>query len=165
MVARASGSAPLTMPKITGYASAVSGSHSGFSSVAIGDPGGIVALFGGTVNRCQEPSRVRRLMSFLDPWSDPSGSPVLVVNQPRLGIADLKIVFVGESATYRMQEVVFDQPARVLPFGTVKFDDLTSLPGTVTIENNNVPCRISRIECTSASSKVGVTSPLVVASA
>ena len=73
------------------------------------------------------------------PWRvtfarDASGNPVLVVNQPRLGIADLKIVFAGESGTYRMEEVVFDRPALALPFGTVKFDDLTSLPGTVTIE-------------------------------
>jgi hypothetical protein len=73
------------------------------------------------------------------PWQvtftrEPSGSPALVVNQPRLGIADVKIVFAGESATYPVGTVAFDQPRQPLPFGRVKFDDLTSLPGTVTIE-------------------------------
>jgi hypothetical protein len=73
------------------------------------------------------------------PWQvgftrEPNGSPALVVNQPRLGVANVRIVFAGEAATHRIETLVFDRPGRELPFGRVKFDDLTSLPGAVTIE-------------------------------
>ncbi len=73
------------------------------------------------------------------PWEvsftrEPTGDPTLVIRQPRLGIQDVKIVFAGESASYRVDTVAFDRPAKPLPFGRVKFDDLTVLPGTVTIE-------------------------------
>jgi hypothetical protein len=73
------------------------------------------------------------------PWQvtftrDSDGSPALVVDQPRLGIAQVRVVFAGETATYRVERVLLDRPGRALPFGRVKFDDLTSLPGTVTIE-------------------------------
>jgi hypothetical protein len=73
------------------------------------------------------------------PWEitftrEPSGDPALVVQQPRLGIHDVKIVFAAESASHRVETVAFDRPAKALPFGRVKFDDLTVLPGTVTLE-------------------------------
>ena len=73
------------------------------------------------------------------PWQvtftrEPAGDPALVIQQPRLGIRDLKIVFAGEVATYRVETVVFDRPGKAIPFGRVKFDDLTFLPGTVTLE-------------------------------
>jgi hypothetical protein len=73
------------------------------------------------------------------PWEvtftrEPSGDPALIVQQSRLGIRDVKIVFAGESASHRVETVTFDRPAKTLPFGWVKFDDLTVLPGTVTLE-------------------------------
>jgi len=73
------------------------------------------------------------------PWEvtftrEPSGDPALVVQQTHLGIRDVKIVFAGESASHRVETVSFDRPGETLPFGRVKFDDLTVLPGTVTIE-------------------------------
>ena len=73
------------------------------------------------------------------PWAvtftrEPSGDPALVIQQRPLGIRDVKIVFGGESASHRVETVSFDRPGETLPFGRVKFDDLTVLPGTVTIE-------------------------------
>jgi hypothetical protein len=74
------------------------------------------------------------------PWGgtftrEPSGNPALVIHQPRLGIRDVKIVFAGESASHRVQTVAFVRPGQTLPFGRVKFDDLTVLAGTVAIES------------------------------
>ena len=81
----------------------------------------------------------QHLRSRRGPWEvtftrEPSGDPALIVQQPRLGIRDVKIVFAGESASHRVETVAFDRPARTPPFGRVKFDDLTVLPGTVTLE-------------------------------
>src|SRR5213596_3218864 len=73
------------------------------------------------------------------PWevtftTEPSGSPALIVKQPKLNIANLKIVFLGETATNFQGSVVFDVPQKPVPFGKVKFEDLTYLPGTVTFD-------------------------------
>jgi hypothetical protein len=73
------------------------------------------------------------------PWEvtftrEPSGDPALVIHQRRLGIRDVKIVFADESASHRVETVSFDRRGKALPFGRVKFDDLTVLPGTITIE-------------------------------
>src|SRR5438128_9192391 len=62
------------------------------------------------------------------------GEPVLLVNQPKLHIASLKIVFAGERATNAPGSVIFDFPQKPVPFGRVKFEDLTYLPGTVTFD-------------------------------
>jgi hypothetical protein len=81
----------------------------------------------------------RHLRTRRGPWEvtftrEPSGDPALVVQQPRFGIRDVKIVFAGESASHRVETVMFNRPGKETPFGRVKFDDLTVLPGTVTIE-------------------------------
>jgi len=73
------------------------------------------------------------------PWqvaftTEPSGAPALLVNHPKLNIANLKIVFLGETATNVRGTVVFDLPQKPVPFGKVKFEDLTYLPGTVTFD-------------------------------
>ena len=73
------------------------------------------------------------------PWevtftTEPSGVPAIIVNQPKLNIANLKIVFEGESATNAPTTVAFDVPQKPPPFGKVKFEDLTYLPGTVTCD-------------------------------
>jgi hypothetical protein len=73
------------------------------------------------------------------PWevtftTESSGAPAIIVNQPKLGIANLKIVFAGESATHALSTVAFDFPQKPVPFGRVKFEDLTYLPGTVTFD-------------------------------
>jgi len=63
-----------------------------------------------------------------------SAAPAIIVNQPKLNIANLKIVFQGESVTNSPGVVAFDVPGKPVPFGRVKFEDLTYLPGTVTLE-------------------------------
>ena len=73
------------------------------------------------------------------PWEvrftrEPSGAPAIVVNQPKLRVANLKIVFAGETMTNAPGTVVFDFPQKSVPFGKVKFEDLTYLPGTVTFD-------------------------------
>jgi hypothetical protein len=73
------------------------------------------------------------------PWQvtftlEASGAPAIIVNQPKLNITNLKIVFGGETATNVPGTVVFDFPEKPIPFGRVKFEDLTYLPGTVTFD-------------------------------
>ncbi len=73
------------------------------------------------------------------PWEvtfirGPSGAPAILVNQPKLKIANLKIVFAGETLTNAPGMVLFDVPQKPVPFGKVKFEDLTYLPGTVTFD-------------------------------
>ncbi len=73
------------------------------------------------------------------PWQveftrEPSGDPAIIVNQPKLNIANLKIVFAGETPTNSTTTVLFDVPQKPVPFGKVKFEDLTYLPGTITME-------------------------------
>ena len=73
------------------------------------------------------------------PWevtflSEPSGAPAIIVNHPKLNITNLKIVFLGETATNVHRAAVFDFPQKPVPFGKVKFEDLTYLPGTVTFD-------------------------------
>ena len=81
----------------------------------------------------------QRLRTRRGPWevtfeTEPSGAPAILVNQPKLNIANLKIVFLGETATNVHGTVVFDLPQKPVPFGKVKFEDLTYLPGTVTFD-------------------------------
>ena len=66
--------------------------------------------------------------------TEPSGAPAIIVNQPKLNIANLKIVFLGETGTNLQSAVVFDFPQKPVPFGKLKFEDLTYLPGTVTFD-------------------------------
>ncbi len=73
------------------------------------------------------------------PWevtftTEPSGAPAILVNQRKLNVANLKIVFLGETRTNVHDAVVFDVPQKPIPFGKVKFEDLTYLPGTVTFD-------------------------------
>jgi len=73
------------------------------------------------------------------PWevtftTGPAGAPAILVNEPKLRIANLRIVFDGETATNTPRTVAFDFPEKPAPFGKVKFEDLTYLPGTVTFD-------------------------------
>jgi len=73
------------------------------------------------------------------PWevtftTETSGVPAIIVNQPKLNLANLKIVFLGEAGTNVHGAVAFDIPQKPVPFGKVKFEDLTYLPGTVTFD-------------------------------
>ena len=75
------------------------------------------------------------------PWrvrftSDSSGNPTLIVADPQLKIADIRIVLVGERAALPNApvEVVFDRPLLPLPFGKRVFEELMWLPGTLTLD-------------------------------
>src|SRR5207244_13113898 len=61
--------------------------------------------------------------------TDHSGAPAIIINQPKLAIANLEIVFAGETTTNAPGTVAFDFPEKPMPFGKVKFEDLTYLPG------------------------------------
>ncbi len=71
------------------------------------------------------------------PWraefSVKDGAPTLRILQPAMGI-ESELRFPGEPAGWAATNVVFDDVLRTnVPFGTVLFQDLTYLPGTVTM--------------------------------
>ena len=75
------------------------------------------------------------------PWritftTDSSGVPGIIIQEPRLNILNVKIVFPsGRTALTNFSAVVvFDNPLKTIPFGKFIFHDLMYLPGTVTLE-------------------------------
>src|SRR5258708_38781286 len=66
------------------------------------------------------------------------GSPALIINQPKLSLTNIQIVFNGEpSSTNGLATMVFNQPRGTpyeVPFGKCVFMDLISLPGTVALD-------------------------------
>src|ERR1051325_5879601 len=76
------------------------------------------------------------------PWAvnftDESGAPVLIVNQPALGIRDVRIRFPDEQAPINApQTMEFSQGRPVpfdVPYGKCVFLDAIFLPGTVAFE-------------------------------
>ena len=72
------------------------------------------------------------------PWTvefqtNAAGQTAITVNQPSLGITNVQVVFLNESAT-NTGRVIFDRPQRPIPFGKTKFEDLTYLPGSVAFD-------------------------------
>ncbi|MBM3878695.1 MAG: hypothetical protein FJ387_03100 [Verrucomicrobia bacterium] len=76
------------------------------------------------------------------PWevtfsADAAGNPTVEINQARLGIRQVRLVFAGAPARSAQvpKTIRFTDPeARVrIPFGSVVFLDTTVLPGTVTL--------------------------------
>ena len=64
-----------------------------------------------------------------------AGEPLLVINQPKLGITNVQICFGGETLSPSTNTVTlrFSQPQPVpheVPFGKCVFMDTTFLPGT-----------------------------------
>ena len=64
----------------------------------------------------------------------PDDSPLLVIHQDGLGIHDVRVLFPGEAVAGPSSTVRFDAPERPVPWGRVKYEDLTYLPGVVTLE-------------------------------
>lgn len=60
------------------------------------------------------------------------GFPALVINEPRLGIANVRLVLEGESSTHEPVTVRFEGRGQPIPFGSLVFIDTTYLPGTAT---------------------------------
>lgn len=64
-----------------------------------------------------------------------SSNAMIIVNQPTLGITNVQIIFEGERATNQVAgTVAFTKPQLAVPFGKVKFEDLTYLPGSVAFD-------------------------------
>ena len=61
-----------------------------------------------------------------------AGGPEIDITQTALNIRTT-ISFMGEKAA-KQGTVVFDRPGKSIPFGTVKFEDLTYLPGSVAFD-------------------------------
>jgi hypothetical protein len=75
------------------------------------------------------------------PWeatfaTEPDGTPRVTVRQPRLGLIDVVFRFPGGVAggSNLPRTVRFMPPTNAVPFGSAVFEDLTTLPGTVTLE-------------------------------
>ena len=79
------------------------------------------------------------------PWqiaftNDAAGTPALVINQPALGITNVRISFPGETLpppTNSLTALALVEPRPVpfaVPFGQCVFMDATSLPGTLAFE-------------------------------
>jgi hypothetical protein len=75
------------------------------------------------------------------PWEvsfnvDGEGNPALVIYQPKLNISSVEVLFPGEKvgATNLNERIAFDALDKKLPFGKLIYQDLTALPGVVTLE-------------------------------
>ena len=75
------------------------------------------------------------------PWRVAFGSagsnspPFLIINEPRLKISNVRVMFAGASAPRTNAVMIFDTPREVpfdVPLGQCVFMDLISQPGTVT---------------------------------
>ncbi|MEO5802955.1 MAG: hypothetical protein ABIR24_05460 [Verrucomicrobiota bacterium] len=85
-------------------------------------------------------SFIQHRRTFKGPWSivfsnDSAGIPSLLVEQPKLNISQ-QITFLDNklSETNLVRRLVFDDPTKTnVPFGEIIFQDLTFLPGTVTL--------------------------------
>lgn len=83
------------------------------------------------------------------PWqvtfTNEAGVPELIINEPKLKLANLKIVFPGEPASATNATLTFTQPQQVpfnVPFGQCVFEDTTFQPGTIVFllfKNDNSP--------------------------
>ena len=72
------------------------------------------------------------------PWqvqfhTNTAGHAAITVNHPTLHITNVQIVFINEIAT-NTGPVTFDRPQQPIPFGKIKFEDLTYLPGSVAFD-------------------------------
>lgn len=80
-----------------------------------------------------------RMRTHKGPWQvrfvATNDTPRIVIAQATLGISNVTISFPGETVT-NLQDglVVFDRPEKPVPFGKVKFEDLTYLPGSVAFD-------------------------------
>jgi hypothetical protein len=75
------------------------------------------------------------------PWEisfsvDGEGNPSIVIYEPKLNISSVEILFPEEKApaTNLAQRVAFDKPEKTLPFGKILYEDLTTLPGVITLD-------------------------------
>jgi hypothetical protein len=83
---------------------------------------------------CDSHLRTRKGPWVVD-FQSTNGEPLLVINQPALGIQNVRVLLQGEKATNAGGVVRFEHPKRLgTPYGRVRFHDLTYLPGTITLD-------------------------------
>ncbi|HEX7859655.1 MAG TPA: hypothetical protein VF773_04970 [Verrucomicrobiae bacterium] len=80
----------------------------------------------------------QRLRQRKGPWevtfhTNSAGYAAITVNQRSLRLTNVQIVFRAETAT-NLGTVEFNKPQQAVPFGKVKFEDLTYLPGSVAFD-------------------------------
>lgn len=77
------------------------------------------------------------------PWqvtftNSPGNPPALIINQPKLGLTNVQLIFTDVAMTTNVAEtLVLNQPRRVpwdVPFGQCIFLDLVSMPGAAVFE-------------------------------
>jgi len=73
------------------------------------------------------------------PWevtfrTDTTGQPELIIRQPHLHIRDARIRFRGQTVPSQATTMRFTDPRPSLPWGKVKYTDLTYLPGVATLD-------------------------------
>jgi len=78
--------------------------------------------------------RTRRGPWVIEFTHAPDDSPMIVIQQPSFGIRDVRILFPGEVGAAPAATIRFDTPEHTVPWGRVKYEDLTYLPGVVTLE-------------------------------
>jgi len=73
------------------------------------------------------------------PWqvsfeTNAQGFAAIRVDHSKLALSNVLVVFLGERATNSGGRMLFDKPQQPVPFGKVKFEDLTYLPGSVAFD-------------------------------
>ena len=81
----------------------------------------------------------QRMRHRKGPWdvtfsSNSAGFPAIVINQPSLSITNVQVIFDSETPTNALGRIIFNKPQQAIPFGKVKFEDLTYLPGSVAFD-------------------------------
>jgi hypothetical protein len=61
-------------------------------------------------------------------------APALIISQAKAGISNVTVIALSESVPQGAGVVRFDSVQKPIPFGKVKFEDLTYLPGTVVFD-------------------------------
>ena len=83
---------------------------------------------------CDQRIRQRKGAWEVSFQTNSAGFPGILVNQRALQITNVEIVFLGEALTNGGGFVAFSKPQQSVPFGKVKFEDLTYLPGSVAFD-------------------------------
>ncbi len=83
---------------------------------------------------CDQYMRLRKGPWELNFRAEGDGTPNVVINQPAIGITNVTLRLVGESAVLEPKSVKFTGPGMEIPFGKIVFFDTTYLPGTLTLD-------------------------------
>ncbi|MCS1408049.1 MAG: hypothetical protein M2R45_01214 [Verrucomicrobia subdivision 3 bacterium] len=83
---------------------------------------------------CDHHLRLRKGPWELNFSSETDGTPKLIINQPKLGIANVTVRLEGEAVQQKPALIRFTGPGVDIPYGKILFFDTTYLPGTVTFD-------------------------------